>query len=108
MITKKLKRFLFRHGYLPIGDAHETIVRVRNRIDEMNERLAKQYQLTIPTSEQNIDERIRAFRTERADSFFKLLGEETDSQWDRIMDRRAAAWFYVAFGLLVGFILAKL
>ena len=108
MIPQKLKRFLFRRGYLPMGDVHEALVRVRSRLDEMDHQLVKKYQLVIPKVEANIEERFHAFRLERMDSFFKLVGDETDTQWDRIVDRRVSAWFYVILGLLGGFILGKL
>jgi hypothetical protein len=108
MMSQRLKRFLFRRGYLPMGDAHDTLARVRSRLEEMDDRLAKKYQLTVPRADGNLRERIEAFQAERVDSFFKLVSDETDTQWDRIVDRRISAWFYTILGLVGGFIIGKL
>jgi hypothetical protein len=91
-----------------MGDVQETLARVRSRLEEMDDRLVKKYQLTVPRADANLQEQIEAFRAERIDSFFKLVSDETDTQWDRIVDRRMSAWFYAMLGLVGGFILGKL
>jgi hypothetical protein len=109
MIAQKLKRFLFRRVYLPMGDTHEALTRVRSRLDEMDAQLVKKHNLSPPQADaKSLENRLRAFQLERIDSFFKVVGDETDAQWDRIVDRRASACLWTILALIIGFILGKL
>jgi hypothetical protein len=109
MTAQSIKRFIFRHGRLGMGDTQEIITRVRSRLDEMDARLLKKYQIVVaPPSDAELKERIAAFRGERLDSFFELVHEETGAQWDRIIDRRISNTLWTLISVVIGFVLGRL
>ncbi len=105
-----LKRILFRRGALPRADMHDILDRVRSRFDEVSTTFAAKRPVAakLPGSDEELRAVLLSERREQADLFFKLLLDETGSQWDRIVDRRAAAWFYNVVFLLLGFMLGKI
>jgi hypothetical protein len=102
MTQQKLKRILFRRGGFPMGDLHDMLGRVRDRLEEMEAQLVEKHQLRAAETEESLKERFHAFFQERVDGFFKLVREEMDAQWDRIVDRRVLGWFYAGIGPMYG------
>lgn len=121
MISKRWKKLIFRRGYMPDGDSHDMFDRVRERADETYEplkRLVPPLQPTLLANDISPAEREKyeASRKETNDAllkesqqrFMKVVTEEAEAQWDRILDRRAKDWFYSGFvGLLFGYVLGK-
>jgi hypothetical protein len=122
MRLKKLKRWLFRRGTMPDGDAAEMLDRLRARLAEASEPLKRMIpQPAVSTllddemseegkaaAEVRRKEAIRKYREESWRVFAKLAGEEGEAQWVRIIDRRVRDNFYSVFiGLIVGYLVGK-
>lgn len=121
MIPHPWKRFIFRRGYMPRGDFHDVFDRVRARLDETLEPLKRQKPPLrptllggdIPPAEQEEYEAKRKVDNDvlLKESFqlaLNVFKEETEAQWDRILDRRAKDWFFAGFiGLFLGYVLGQ-
>jgi hypothetical protein len=65
-----------------------------------------------PTTKSEFDRRYKIYRDEWNDTFLKVIGEESDNQWDRIVDRRVSGWFYVGIlntilAIIIGVLVGK-
>ena len=113
-MLKQLKRFLFRRGYLPMGDVHDILDRAVSGIKPLEAQMMKKFIFyePRPTTKTDFDNRYKLYKTQWDDTFLKIFGEECDKQWDRIIDRRSASWFYAAIlntviAFVVGFVVGK-
>jgi hypothetical protein len=117
MSMSKLKRFLFRRGYLPMGDFHDMQERMRARQDEFLrplESLGSPPVATLLSAEPSAEvtkaynERRAAAHRRSFELFMVVVKEEGEAQWDRIIDRRAKDVFYsVIVSGLIGYLLGK-
>ena len=96
LLPQRWKRFLFRRGYIPMGDVHDILTHVRPRLDEADQKIFKLHLSKVEaTDTPEFREALHFIRLDRLDAFFNILGEETDNQWDRIVDKRAMNFFMV-------------
>jgi len=115
---KRCKKFLFRRGFLPDSDFHEAFDRVRNRFDEVFDQRQlpplppARTILMVDESEEAKAAREKAiakWRQASFERFAKIFTEEAESQWDRIIDRRVANWFYYPLiSGVIGFLIGRL
>ena len=110
----KAKRFMFKRGYISSADFHELHDRLRARRAEIIEPALKHLkEPSVATrillgDEHPVEARtvaIANFKKESWDRFAMAVREEAEAQWDRIVDRRASAWFYVLVSILFGLLL---
>jgi len=95
----KAKRVAFRRGYLPQSDYHELMERIERRKDEIFTK-----SLQMDSTE---------LRSQSYERFLRIFSEEGEKQWDKIIDRRVAAWFYscilnFSLGIIAGILLSRL
>jgi hypothetical protein len=96
-----------------MGDVHEILEHVRPRLDEADQKIFKQRLSNVQTTDTpEFREALHLVRLDRLDAFYKILGKETDNQWDRIVDRRASNFMYGVivnfFFVMLGFVLGRL
>lgn len=105
-IPQTWKRFLFRRGYMPMGDMHDIMDHMKPLLDEAYVGIAKRH-----TRGGDISEFQKAYNRESFNEFMKIFEKEAEKQWDRIVDRRFNTFLYsivanFAFTIL-GFILGR-
>lgn len=119
---KNLKRWLFRRGIMPDGDASEMHERLRGRLDETLKPLKRMMPpagTTLLGDVMPADEKARyearrretnkKLQDESIRIFSKLIEEEGEAQWARIVDRRVRDNFYSVFiGLVIGTLIGYL
>jgi hypothetical protein len=99
-----------------MGDYHDMHDRLRNRCDKIFAEPARKHLPlvtgTIVTSGLHTtqrDEQLAAYQREAFDGFIKVLSEEAEAQWDRIVDRRMSDWFYSGvMGFVLGVLVSKI
>jgi hypothetical protein len=102
LIPQRWKRFVFRRGYIPMGDVRDILAHMRPRLDEADQKIFKQHLSHVQnTGTPEFREALEWVRKDRLNAFFKILGDETVDQWDRIVDRRASNF---AYGIVVNFL----
>ena len=90
-----------------MGDIHDAVARIRPRFKEVdNEIYQKRLSNVQSIRGPEFYKALELIRKDKLDSFFKLLDEEMDSQWDRIIDRRffniVSNLSFVALGFILG------
>jgi hypothetical protein len=110
----RTRRPLFRRGYLPMGDVHDILDRTVSGIKPLEAQMMEKFIFyePRPTTKADFDNRYALYKKQRDDTFLKIFGEECDKQWDRIIDRRSASWFYAAIlntviSFVVGLVVGK-
>lgn len=111
MTLRGLKMFLFRRGYIPQGDYHDMLDRIKNRFGELPKLKlpGAASGVLLDSGEVDREAAVAAWRESANQTFIKIVTEEAEAQWARIIDRRAKDWFYsgIVSGIL-GFLLGKL
>jgi hypothetical protein len=103
---REIRRFMFRRGYMPDSCLDELQERVSLRVHEIVKPLQHVPNRTALTSDvRDYDSyrlQIESAERESASLFLKVLSEEAEKQWNKVVDGRAEQFFFVVVGLALG------
>ena len=100
-----------------MGDHRDLMDRIKARRPEIFDQPAKRYLQTgtaatilgIDSAGRSFDERAAAYTAETLERFQKVFEDEAEAQWDRIIDRRMANWFFSGvLSFAIGFAVGKI
>ena len=84
IIPQSWKRAIFRRGGLPMGDVHDILARVKPCLDESDEKIFRKHLSGRSDFAPQYEGALESIRSDRTDEFFRILGDETEKQWDRM------------------------